>query len=125
MEKITEKVPRDRLLFKEFITSLLALAVLSWVALLLTAPLSAPGGELTPVGVAVKAPWIFVGLQVLLQYFPPLWGGLVLPLAAVAFLVLLPLEEHLPVSFRRVATILFILLWLSATVLTGYGFLRG
>ena len=80
MEMNVEKVPRDRLLFKEFITSLIALSVLSWAALIFPAPLSAPGGELTPSGVAVKAPWIFVGLQVLLQYIHPLWGGVVLPL---------------------------------------------
>jgi quinol-cytochrome oxidoreductase complex cytochrome b subunit len=124
MEKYYEKVPRDRLLFKEFITSLIALAVLSWASLLFTAPLSAPGGELTPAGVAVKAPWIFVGLQVLLQYISPIWGGMVLPLAAVAFLVLLPLEERLPVSSHRVSTFLFILLLISAIALTLYGFLR-
>ncbi len=124
MEKNVERVPRDRLLFKEFIAGLIALAVLSWASLILTAPLSAPGGELTPAGVAVKAPWIFVGLQVLLQYISPLWGGVVLPLAAVAFLALLPLEERLSGSSSRVATILFILLLTSAVALTLYGFLR-
>ena len=82
MEKNVEKVPRDRLLFKEFITSLIALSVLSWAALIFSAPLSAPGGELTPAGVTVKAPWIFVGLQVLLQYIHPFWGGVVLPVMA-------------------------------------------
>ena len=121
MEKNLEKVPRDRLLFKEFITSLIALSVLSWAALIFTAPLSAPGGELTPAGVAVQAPWIFVGLQVLLQYFHPLWGGVGLPLMGVAFLVLLPLERRVPVS-SRVSTILFMLLLISAITLTLYGF---
>ena len=121
MEKNVEKVPRDRLLFKEFITSLIALSVLSWAALIFTAPLSAPGGELTPAGVAVQAPWIFVGLQVLLQYFHPLWGGVGLPLMGVAFLVLLPLERRVPVS-SRVSTILFMLLLISAITLTLYGF---
>jgi len=122
MEKNVEKVPRDRLLFKEFITSLIALSVLSWAALIFTAPLSAPGGELTPAGVAVQAPWIFVGLQVLLQYFHPLWGGVGLPLMGVAFLVLLPLERRVPVS-SRVSTILFMLLLISAITLTLYGLL--
>jgi hypothetical protein len=122
MEKNVEKVPRDRLLFKEFITSLIALAVLSLAASIFSAPLSAPGGELTPAGVAVKAPWIFVGLQVLLHYIHPLWGGVVLPLMGVGLLALLPLEARLPVSSRRVSTILFILLLISAITLTLYGF---
>jgi len=123
MEKNIEKVPRDRLLFKEFITSLIALAVLSWAALLFNAPLSAPGGELTPSGVAVKAPWIFVGLQVLLQYLHPFWGGAVLPLLAVGLLALLPLEVRWRFS-PRFSTVVFVLLLLSATALTLYGFLK-
>jgi len=72
--------------------------------------------------VAVKAPWIFVGLQVLLHYIHPLWGGVVLPLMGVGLLALLPLEARLPVSSRRVSTILFILLLISAITLTLYGF---
>jgi hypothetical protein len=123
MEKNIEKVPRDRLLFKEFITSLIALAVLYWAALIFNAPLSAPGGELTPSGVAVKAPWIFVGLQVLLQYIHPFWGGVVLPLLAVGLLALLPLEVRWRFS-PRFSTVVFMLLLLSATALTLYGFLK-
>jgi hypothetical protein len=120
MEKNMEKVPRDRLLFKEFITSLIALSVLSWAALIFPAPLSAPGGELIPAGVAVKAPWIFVGLQVLLPYIHPFWGGVLLPMAGVAFLVLLSLERRLHVP-PRVSTVLFMFLLLSAMALTLYG----
>jgi hypothetical protein len=123
MEKDVEKVPRDRLLFKEFITSLIALSVLSWAALIFSAPLSAPGGELTPAGVAVKAPWIFVGLQVLLQHISPLMGGVLLPLLAVGFLALLPLEGRWGVS-PRFSALIFMLLLLSAMALTLYGFLR-
>jgi len=123
VEKNIEKVPRDRLLFKEFITSLIALAVLSWAALLFNAPLSAPGGELTPSGVAVKAPWFFVCFQVLLQYIHPFWGGVVLPLLAVGLLALLPLEVRWRIS-SRFSTVVFMLLLLSATALTLYGFLK-
>ena len=120
MTKNLEKVPRDRLLFKEFITSLIALSLLSWAALIFSAPLSAPGGELTPAGVAVKAPWIFVGLQVLLKFIHPLWGGVVLPLLGVGLLALLPLEGRWGIS-PRFSAFLFIFLLLSATALTWYG----
>jgi hypothetical protein len=120
MEKNIEKVPRDRLLFKEFITSLIALSVVSWAALIFSAPLSAPGGELTPAGVIVKAPWIFVGLQVLLQYIHPFWGGVVLPVMALGLLALLPLEVRWRIP-PRFSTVVFMLLLLSATALTLYG----
>ena len=120
MEKNIEKVPRDRLLFKEFITSLIALSVVSWAALIFSAPLSAPGGELTPAGVIVKAPWIFVGLQVLLQYIHPFWGGVVLPVMALGLLALLPLEARWRIS-PRFSAVVFMLLLLSATALTLYG----
>jgi hypothetical protein len=120
MEKNIEKVPRDRLLFKEFITSLIALSVVSWAALIFSAPLSAPGGELTPAGVIVKAPWIFVGLQVLLQYIHPFWGGVVLPVMALGLLALLPLEVRWRIS-PRFSTVAFMLLLLSAAALTLYG----
>ena len=115
-----EKVPRDRLLFKEFITSLIALSVVSWAALIFSAPLSAPGGELTPAGVIVKAPWIFVGLQVLLPYIHPFWGGVVLPVTALGLLALLPLEARWRIS-PRFSTVVFALLLLSAAALTLYG----
>ena len=120
MEKNIEKVPRDRLLFKEFVTSLIALSVVSWAALIFSAPLSAPGGELTPAGVIVKAPWIFVGLQVLLQYIHPFWGGVVLPVMALGLLALLPLEVRWRIS-PRFSTVAFMLLLLSAAALTLYG----
>ncbi len=120
MEKNIEKVPRDRLLFKEFITSLIALSVVSWAALIFSAPLSAPGGELTPAGVIVKAPWIFVGLQVLLQYIHPFWGGVVLPVMALGLLALLPLEVRWRIS-PRFSAVVFALLLLSAAALTLYG----
>ena len=120
MEKNIEKVPRDRLLFKEFITSLIALSVVSRAALIFSAPLSAPGGELTPAGVIVKAPWIFVGLQVLLQYIHPFWGGVVLPVMALGLLALLPLEVRWRIS-PRFSTVAFMLLLLSAAALTLYG----
>jgi hypothetical protein len=123
MEHHLEKIPRDRLLFKELITGLIAIILLSWLALLFPSPLAAPGGELTPAGAAVTAPWIFVSLQVLLGFLPPLWGGVLLPMAALSFLVLLPLEKGLHVS-SLISTILFAALLVTGTALTVYGVLR-
>jgi hypothetical protein len=123
MENVPVKIPRDRLLIKELMASLLAIIFLSWLALLFSAPLAGPGGGAAPTGASVKAPWIFVGLQVLLEYLPPLWAGVLLPLAAVAFLALLPLANRLPGSLR-IFRLLFVLLLAGAASLTIYGALK-
>jgi hypothetical protein len=123
MEKLPEKIPRDRLLIKELIAALIAFILLSWLTLIFSAPLAGPGGEAVPFGTTVKAPWIFVGLQVLLSWLPPLWAGVLLPLTAVAFLVLLPLENRFGMSFR-ISALLFALWVTLAAALTIYGFLK-
>ncbi|MBI5584894.1 MAG: hypothetical protein HY892_13865 [Deltaproteobacteria bacterium] len=123
MGHLSEKIPRDRLLIKELMAALIAVILLSWLALLFSAPLAGPGGGLSPAGVSVKAPWIFVGLQVLLEVLPPLWAGVLLPLAAMAFLALLPLEKRLGVS-PRISSFMFVLLLIFAAALTIYGSLK-
>ena len=120
MENLPEKIPRDRLLLKELLTSLAAIIILAWLALIFSAPLAGPAGAPTPAGTSVKAPWIFVGLQVLLGYLPPLWGGVLLPLSALSFLALLPMEKRLAVPYR-VSTLLFLVLLTAVTALTIYG----
>ena len=42
----------------------------------------------------VLAPWFFLAIQRLLRYFPPLWGGWILPLAGLALLAALPLLDR-------------------------------
>ena len=123
MENTPVKIPRDRLLTRELFTALTALILLCWLALLAPAPLSGPGGAGAPAETAVQAPWIFVGLQALLRVLPPLWGGVALPLAALMFLALLPLERRLHLS-PRISTFLFVLLLLSAGAFTIYGSLK-
>jgi hypothetical protein len=123
MENTPVKIPRDRLLFRELFTALAAIILLGWLALLAPAPLSAPGGAGAPTETAVQAPWIFLGLQALLAWLPPLWGGVALPLAGLVFLALLPLERRLHLS-PRISTLLFVLLLLSAGAFTIYGSLK-
>jgi hypothetical protein len=122
MEKISAKIPRDRLLTRELFTALTALILLCWLALLAPAPLSGPGGAGASAETAVQAPWIFVGLQTLLRWLPPFWAGVALPLAALVFLALLPLDKRFGLSSSATA-ILFFSLFFSAAALTLYGFL--
>lgn len=72
------------------LAALLAFAVLGIVSALWDAPLSVPAD---PSGIPehdVKAPWIFVGIQQMLRYFPPFVAGILLPLAATAALAAIP-----------------------------------
>lgn len=123
MENTPVKIPRDRLLIRELFTALTALILLGWLALLVPAPLSGPGGAGVPAETAVQAPWIFVGLQALLRWLPPLWGGVALPLAGLVFLALLPWEKRFH-FYPRVTAILFISLLSAGAFLTLYGFLK-
>ncbi|MFH0786152.1 MAG: hypothetical protein V2B13_00910, partial [Pseudomonadota bacterium] len=79
MEKDTEKITRDQLLFKEFVTGIFIILLIFWAALLFPSPLANPGGETGSPVVTIKAPWIFLAVQTLLHYLPPIWGGLILP----------------------------------------------
>jgi hypothetical protein len=77
------------LLRRELIAALLALLVLSWGALLLELPLGTMADPRVTPAVA-KAPWFFVGLQEMLQYFDAWLAGAVLPFLLFLGLILLP-----------------------------------
>ncbi len=61
MENIPEKITRDQLLFKEFITALLVVLLILWAALLFPAPLSNPGREGVYAGSSGSGPLDFFG----------------------------------------------------------------
>jgi menaquinol-cytochrome c reductase cytochrome b/c subunit len=78
------------LLRKEGLAALVALAAVGLLSALVDAPLEGPAD---PSGLAaehVKAPWIFVGIQQMLRYFPPILAGIVIPLGVLLALALVP-----------------------------------
>lgn len=77
---------RQSLLLAEGLAALAALALLGLAAALY--PLSPVGAARDPAQAA--APWIFIGVQELLRYLPPIIGGLVLPAAAWLLLGSMP-----------------------------------
>lgn len=123
MEKASEKVTREHLLWRELICALLILLFLFWLALLVPAPLSQPAGTPAPSGTPVRAPWIFLAVQTLLFTLPPLWGGLLIPAAVLGFLFLVPWESRF-FHGRMAALVSFSLLLFSGVVLTLWGVLR-
>ncbi len=90
---------RQTLLAKEGLALLIGLAAIVAGAALY--PLEPVGGA---AAAQAHAPWIFVGLQQVLRLADPLWGGLVLPLAALGWLGALPWlakEQGLPTPRAR------------------------
>jgi quinol-cytochrome oxidoreductase complex cytochrome b subunit len=83
-------VARDPIFFRDGIT---ALVVSSGLVLLsvFAPPALGPAADLSQVGRgAVEAPWIFLAIQRMLRYLPPLWAGWIIPLAGLALLAVMP-----------------------------------
>jgi hypothetical protein len=86
-EKMVMTVPH--LVVREIIAFEIMVIALAVISLLFNAPLewiANPDHTPNP----AKAPWYFLGLQELLHYFPPVVGGVILPLLVVIALIVIP-----------------------------------
>ncbi len=75
---------------KEGLAALIALAAVGLLSVLADAPIEGPAD---PSGLAaehVKAPWIFVGIQQMLRYLPPILAGIAIPAGVLLALALIP-----------------------------------
>lgn len=104
------------------------IAVVFVLAILFNAPLKDIANPNQTPEVA-KAPWYFAGLQELLSHFTPLVAGILIPSAALLWLVALPYidrAEGWRVRDRKFVVIVFTLIAVTAFVLTVIGtFFRG
>jgi hypothetical protein len=83
------------LLRRELIAALATLLVVSWWAIGFRLPLGPPADpSITPA--LAKAPWFFVGVQEMLQYFDAWLAGAVLPLLMLVGLCALPYLDVSP-----------------------------
>src|SRR4051794_16733475 len=134
-----EKAESDRvwvwpdLVYTELISLILCSVVLIVWSILLKAPLEQPANPANTPNPS-KAPWYFLGLQVMLVYFDPWLAGVVLPGLIIAGLIAIPYVDKNPkgngyYTFKeRKAEITiflfgFAVLWVSLIVLGT--FLRG
>jgi hypothetical protein len=109
------------LLRKEAIAALLVLTFVCMVAALADAPLQGPADPQAVPSEKLKAPWIFVGIQQVLRYFPAFYAGIVLPVAAV---LAVSIVAFLPERAQRVGRCTFALTLLFFASLTLWGYLR-
>ena len=97
------------LVWKEFLAGLAAFVVLMLVSIQVNAPLlQRANTAITPN--PAKAPWYYVGLQDLLERFPPVMAGVAFPSFVIIFMILTPYLDRNPIrrpQDRRVAISLF------------------
>jgi menaquinol-cytochrome c reductase cytochrome b/c subunit len=97
------------LVWKEFLAGLAAFVFLMLVSIQVNAPLlQRANTAITPN--PAKAPWYFVGLQELLERFPPVMAGVAFPSFVIIFMILTPYLDRNPSrrpQDRRVAISLF------------------
>jgi quinol-cytochrome oxidoreductase complex cytochrome b subunit len=116
------------LVWKEFLAGLAAFIVLLAVSIQVNAPLlQRANPAITPN--PAKAPWYFLGLQELLERFPPVMAGVAFPSFVIIFMLLTPYLDRNPSrrpQDRKVAIALFtIYLCLAVSFVVIGVFFRG
>jgi len=115
-------------LIRHAVVAGLTVAVVFVLAILFDAPLKDIANPNATPEVA-KAPWYFAGLQELLSHVEPMVAGVLVPGAALAWLVLLPYLDRSKgwrIRDRKVVVVVFTTIAVAALVLTVIGtFFRG
>ncbi len=124
MQKETARQnPRIRsvpdLLRKEGLAALITLAAAALLSSLVDAPIKAPADAAGLAAEHVKAPWIFVGIQQMLRYFPPIIAGIIIPLVVLLALALVPYA----CDKRTLIRTLFFVIGGAVIFLTVWGYL--
>jgi menaquinol-cytochrome c reductase cytochrome b/c subunit len=115
-------------LLRHAVVAGLTVAVVFVLAILFDAPLKdIANPNVTPE--VAKAPWYFAGLQELLSHVEPMVAGVLIPGAALGWLVILPYLDRSTgwrIKDRKVVVLVFTTIAVAALVLTVIGtFFRG
>ena len=110
------------------VVAAVTIAIVFAIAIAFDAPLKdIANPSLTPQ--EAKAPWYFAGLQELLAHLQPMVAGILIPGAALVFLIALPYldrSEGWRIRDRKMVVIVLTVLAVAALVLTVVGaFFRG
>jgi len=134
IEHRDDKEPEDTVftwphfLIRHVVIAAITIATVFLIAIAFDAPLKdIANPSLTPQ--EAKAPWYFAGLQELLAHLQPMVAGILIPGAALVFLIALPYldrSEGWRIRDRKMVVIVLTVLALAALVLTVVGaFFRG
>jgi quinol-cytochrome oxidoreductase complex cytochrome b subunit len=83
---------RDALIIRELLAAGLVIVALLAIASYSQVPIGPAADMTAPLG-SVRAPWIFLGIQVMLRYLPPFLAGIAIPAALLLALATLPYLE--------------------------------
>ncbi len=129
IEARDEQIPDDTVftwphfLIRHVVVAGLTVAVVFLLAIAFNAPLKDMANPNTTPPVA-KAPWYFAGLQELLSHFQPMVAGILIPGAALLFLLGLPYLDRAKgwrVRDRKMVVTVFTVLAIAALILTIIG----
>jgi hypothetical protein len=105
------------------VAALAAVVLACLISAVFDAPLQGPADPQGIVVDDVKAPWIFVGIQQLLRFLPPLIAGIIIPLGALLLVSLVPyLPSSRPLQQKSVMA-LFLGTILISLAFTIWGYL--
>ncbi len=111
------------LIRREAVAVALSFVAVCLVSAIIDAPIQGPSD---PQGIpteGVKAPWIFVGIQQMLRYLPPVVAGIGLPLGVLAVIGLLPFGFSGTPAKQKAGIIMVLGIGLTATAVTLWGYL--
>jgi quinol-cytochrome oxidoreductase complex cytochrome b subunit len=115
-------------LIRHLVVAAVTIAVVFLLAILFNAPLKDIANPSLTLQEA-KAPWYFAGLQELLAHLQPMVAGILIPGAALLFLLALPYLDRSKgwrIRDRKMVVIVFTVLAVTAVALTVVGaFFRG
>ncbi len=117
----TQKEDRLELVRKEALAALVFLLLVCLLSVVADAPLEGPADPAAITGEAVKAPWIFCGIQQMLRHISPVLAGFILPLSALLVLGLIPFVARIG---RFAQFVLFFAVVVISLLLTAWGYFR-
>jgi quinol-cytochrome oxidoreductase complex cytochrome b subunit len=112
---------QPHLVRKEAAAAWLSFAALCLLSALCEAPLEGPAADEGLPAEDVKAPWIFLGIQQMLRFIPPLVAGIVIPGLGLIALAASPWLWGASKRRRRISMAVFFFVVGAAALLTLWG----
>jgi quinol-cytochrome oxidoreductase complex cytochrome b subunit len=122
MHRHYESLPKIKgvpdLVRKEAASAFIAITVLGLIASVADAPMQGSAYLLGIPSADIRAPWIFVGIQQMLRWFPATLAGIVVPGCALLILAFLPIIPPQP----KLRSAIFFVILAATFVLTVRGY---